>query len=300
MGPLRPAPDRYDFRDTDRLVAFAEQYDVAVHGHSLVWHRQLPDWLEEREWTRDELLPLLRDHVRTVVGRYRGRVASWDVVNEPLAEDGSGLRDNVWLRVIGPEYIELALAWAHEADPDARLYLNEYGAELPGVKADSYHALAAGLLERGAPLDVVGFEAHLLQHAVPDDLDVQFGRTLRRFAELGLATDVSELDVVQSSVPGGRGRFHQADVYRAVASACRDADRCGRLTTWGFSDRHSWLRGTGRTPAPLPLDCAYQPKPAHDAVREVLGERRHSPWTRGRAGGLPRTCAATPADRGRP
>ncbi len=273
MEPLRPAPGTYDFREADELVAFAERHGLAVHGHTLVWHRQIPDWVLDRSWTREELLVVLEDHVRTVVGRYRGRVASWDVVNEPLGHEGRGLRPSLWERVIGPEYIELALRWAHEADPGARLFVNEYGAELPGVKADAYRSLVAGLVERDVPLHGVGFQAHLRQHDAPADLEQQLLGTLRQFASLQLRTDITELDVAQTRQPGGRSLVEQADVYRAVAVACRRADSCRALSTWGFTDRHTWLAGTDYAPDPLPFDTAYRPKPALAALLGGLGGR---------------------------
>jgi len=126
FGPLYPDRDRYDFSDADTIVDFAEAHGMQVRGHTLVWHGQLPCWLTEENWRRNELSEILRQHIMTVVGHYRGRVVVWDVVNEAIADDGS-LRDTIWLQKIGPEYIEMAFRWAHEADSGTRLFYNDYG-----------------------------------------------------------------------------------------------------------------------------------------------------------------------------
>ena len=112
FGPVHPAPDRYDWRGADAIVEFAEEHDMLVRGHTLVWHRQLPAWVKDGDWTREELMEVLREHITTVVGRYKGRIVAWDVVNEAVEGNGE-LRDTIWLRVIGPEYFELAFRWAH-------------------------------------------------------------------------------------------------------------------------------------------------------------------------------------------
>ena len=125
FGLVHPDRDRYDFTDADYIVDFAEAHGMQVRGHNLVWHFQLPTWLTEGTWTRDELIAILHEHITTVVGHYRGRVAAWDVVNEAVGDDGS-LRDTIWLRGIGPEYVDMAFRWAHEADPDALLFYNDY------------------------------------------------------------------------------------------------------------------------------------------------------------------------------
>ena len=132
---------------------------------------QLPAWLTEGTWTRDELIAIIREHITTVVGHYRGRVAAWDVVNEGVGDDGS-LRDTIWLRGIGPEYIDMAFRWAHEADPDALLFYNDYAGEGLGTKSDAIYALVQGLLERGVPINGVGLQMHVSLRWSPQPQDV--------------------------------------------------------------------------------------------------------------------------------
>ena len=136
FGPIHPEPSEYDFTQPDALVAFAEEHDMKVRGHALVWHWQLPDWVEDRSWTREALIEVMREHIHTVVGRYKGKIYAWDVVNEAVGDNGR-LRDTIWLRTIGPEYVALAFQFAHEADPDALLFYNDYSAEAMNRKSEA-------------------------------------------------------------------------------------------------------------------------------------------------------------------
>jgi len=263
MDALAPAPDRLDFGRADDLVEWAAAHHIKVHGHTLVWHRQLPAWLEQRRWTRPELAAFLRRYVTTVVRHFRGRVGSWDVINEPLAADGS-LRRNVWLRVLGRGYIADALRWAHAADPSARLYINEFDVERNGPKRRAMYRLLRGLKRQGVPLDGIGLQAHLTTQWHPGGRELRW--VMGRYAALGLRVDVSELDVAIGPQAGELTR--QARIYRSVAAACRQEPACQRFATWGFTDSSTWL-GSGRRP--LPFDAAGQPKPAWQAVRAGLG-----------------------------
>src|SRR5262252_4880804 len=145
FGPIHPGPEMYNFANADAIVDFATSHKMAVKGHTLVWHSQLPGWVTGGTWTRESLMSVLHDHIMTVVGRYKGRVVWWDVVNEAMSDQGSGLRDTIWLRVIGPDYIEMAFRWAHEADPAAKLLYNDYFAEGLGVKSDAVFTLVRNL-----------------------------------------------------------------------------------------------------------------------------------------------------------
>jgi endo-1,4-beta-xylanase len=151
---------QYDFRAADRLVAFAEEHDMAIHGHTLVWHSCMPSWIQPRAYTRDEAIGLMRDFIKTMVGRYAGRIEIWDVVNEAIADGGGGLRETPWMSLIGEDYIELAFQFAHEADPDAKLFYNDYGIEFMNGKSDATYELVSDLLERGIPIHGVGLQAH--------------------------------------------------------------------------------------------------------------------------------------------
>jgi endo-1,4-beta-xylanase len=262
MDALAPEPGRLAFGEADALVRFARRHGVAVHGHALVWGKQLPGWVTARAWTAAELRSYLEGYISSVVGRYRGRVGSWDVVNEPLAPDGS-LRRNLWARVLGPGYIADALRFAHDADPGARLYVNDFNIEGRSRKTDGMVALLERLRRRGLPLDGVGLQTHLTgswRHS-----RAELRRTMHRYAALGLAVDISEMDVAIG--PGRAALARQARVYRTVASACRDLGACERFTTWGFTDASTWLGGSAR---PLPFSATGAAKPAWRAIAGEL------------------------------
>ncbi len=269
--PLRPSRERYDFDHADALVDFAEKHAMQVRGHTLVWHQQLPSWLTERDWTRDELIEILREHITTVVGRYRGRVAAWDVVNEAVADDGS-LRDTIWRQVIGPEYIDMAFRWAHEADPDALLFYNDYGGEVLGPKSDAIYALVRDLLQRDVPIHGVGLQTHVSLDWFPEPQDIaanvdSLSANMDRLSALGLVVHITETDVRIERPITEDELAKQARIYGAALEACLSAQNCKALVLWGFTDRHSWIPyafpGTG---AALVFDDAYRPKPAYHSL----------------------------------
>jgi endo-1,4-beta-xylanase len=266
-GPIHPARDRYDFARADAIVAFARAAGIAVHGHTLAWHTQNPAWLTAGAFPPAELEALLRDHVATVVGRYAGRVAAWDVVNEALAQDGTR-RPNLWHERVGPGYLALAFRAAHEADPQARLLYNDFGAEGTDAKADGLYRLLADLLDQGVPLHGVGFQMHVTAAGVPAE---SLARTLQRCASLGLDLYVTEMDVRLPVPPTARTLDAQAAVYRSTLQACLGQPAFKGFQTWGFTDRHSWIPGTyPGLGAALPLDERYAPKPAYGAIREAF------------------------------
>ena len=277
MDAVRPSRELYDFHDADAIVNFAEASDMQVRGHTLVWHEALPDWLEEGNFSRDELRAILREHITTVVEHYRGRVVAWDVVNEAVNDDGT-LRDSIWLRGIGPEYIEMAFRWAHEADPQAELFYNDYGGEGLGRKSDAIYTLARDLKERNVPIHGVGLQMHVSVVKHPDPQDVS--ENMARLANLGLEVDITEMDV---QLQDGAGTMEeklatQAHVYGDMAGVCRRSSACKQFITWGFTDRYSWIReSTNEQDMPLLFDESYQPKPAYQAVKEALAmNTRHS------------------------
>ena len=275
FGPLRPARNRYDFRDADAIVAFAQSHRMRIRGHTLVWKRQLPEWLTDETFTREELLAILHEHILRVVGRYRGRVYAWDVVNEALRNavpEGAGLdeamRPTLWFKGIGSDYIELAFRWAHEADPGALLFYNEAGAEALGPRSDAVYALVRRLLERGVPLHGIGLQMHLAAKAPPDTASV--AANMRRLAALGLDIHVTEMDVALAGAAGvpAEQLATQAAVYRDVLRTCLSVSRCTAFVMWGMTDRYTW-----RYPdTPLVLDRSYQPKPAFEALKAVLSD----------------------------
>ena len=272
---IHPAQDTYTFTDADYIVDFAMANQMAVRGHSLVWHEALPDWLTNGAWTRDELITILREHIFTVMHHYQGKIYAWDVVNEALNNDGS-MRDTIWLDMIGPEYIDLAFQWAHEADPHAVLFYNEFGVETPGAKQDALIKLLQGLLDRGIPIHGVGLQMH---SSNTSPTAAQLAQSIERISVLGLQVQVTEMDV---QIYDDTGTFEeklqrQAEQYRGALQTCLEKPACTGFTLWGFTDAHSWVFWLfGRAypdEAPLIFDPKYQPKPAYFAMTQVLGEK---------------------------
>ncbi|MDP0501547.1 MAG: endo-1,4-beta-xylanase [Verrucomicrobiota bacterium JB022] len=295
---IHPAPGRYNFAAADAYLAFAEAHGMEVIGHTLVWHSQTPDWVftdaKGNELTREELLERMREHIQTVVGRYRGRIKGWDVVNEAIDDDKSGLRDTPWRRIIGDDYLDYAFRFAREADPAAELYYNDYSLVEPGKRARTLTMLR-GLIERGIPVDGVGMQGHYHLHWPKlEEVD----RSIRDFASLGLKVMITELDV---DVLPSRNRPGMADIaHREEGGAAFNpytqglpdevqqqlADRYAelfavflqhrqsitRVTLWGLGDGESWLNNfpiPGRTNYPLLFDRALHPKPAYELVRQA-------------------------------
>ena len=270
FGPLRPTRTAFNFDDADFLVNFAQAHGMKVRGHTLIWHKQLPDWLTSGTFTRDELIAIMREHISTVVGRYRGRIYAWDVVNEAIADDGTGnLRDTIWSKGIGPDYIDMAFKLAHEADPDAKLFYNDFDAEGSGPKSDAVYALVKGMKERGVPIDGVGFQSHFKLGQLPDAADVD--ANMKRLAALGLQVQVTELDIRINLPNTDEDLQDQASQYRGYLQVCLDNSNCTMFVTWGFTDKYSWIPDNYYSQgAALPFDEAYQPKPAYQALMDTL------------------------------
>ncbi|MEU0671892.1 endo-1,4-beta-xylanase [Streptomyces sp. NPDC006172] len=265
-----PRQGVFDFSKGDAVVEFARANRQKVRGHTLLWHNQLPGWLTSRQWTADELRAVLKNHIQTEVRHYRGKIYAWDVVNEAFNEDGTW-RESIFYKTLGPGYIADALRWAHEADPKARLYVNDYNVEAVGPKSDAYYALAKQLKAQRVPLHGFGLQAHLaLQYGYPTSLE----DNLRRFARLGLDTALTEVDV-RMLLPATEEKLaQQADWYRDLTKACLAVRRCVGITVWDWTDKYSWIPaffpGEG---AALPWDEQFAPKPAYHAIRDALKRR---------------------------
>ncbi len=266
---LQPVQGQFDWSGADALVGFAEANGMAVRGHTLVWHMALPAWLEKGTFSPDQLRELLRSYIQATVGRYRGRIGTWDVVNEPLADTSGQLRRSVWLDALGPGYIADALRWAHEADPQAKLYINDFGVENLNRKSDALYAMVAKLRADGVPVDGVGFQTHVTIDTPPKTLR----DNLRRFADLGVEVAITELDVRSAGAATDASRSGQAVVYAGVLRDCLAVPRCVSLTVWGFTDAYSWIPpaypGWGNA---CLFDDAFRPKTAYGQIRQVLTE----------------------------
>ncbi len=272
LRELSIEPGVYDFTGSDALVDFALTNDMKIRATPLIWHMGLPGWLRDVTLTREEAAALMQRHILTLVGRYRGQIYAWDVVNEGVDVDGNGLRrSSLWMASIGPEYIPMAFRLAREADPNALLFYADYNAEDLSKKSDTVYTLVQGLVEDGVPIDGVAMQMHLQMDALPD-MD-EIAANIKRLNDLGLQVHISELDVRVQDVDGTmEERFNQqARVYRQIFELCLAAENCTGITTWGFTDRHTWIPGfTGSEDAPLLFDADYQPKPAYFAVMDVL------------------------------
>ncbi len=291
---VHPGPDAYRFDAADRYVAFGEKNKMFIVGHCLVWHNQTPRWVFQDDkgepLGRAALLERLHDHIRTVVGRYRGRIAGWDVVNEALSDDGS-LRPTPWLKLIGEDYLAKAFEFAHEADPRAELYYNDYSLENEAKRKGAVE-LIRKLQARGIAIAAVGLQGH-------DKMGwptlAQQSATIEAFSALGVKVNITELDidVLPAATRQPTAEVSQSaqaqDKLNPYASGLPDevqqalAKRYGdlfgvfakyrgvitRVTFWGVTDADSWLNDwpvKGRTSYPLLFDRNGEPKPAFEAV----------------------------------
>jgi endo-1,4-beta-xylanase len=261
---IEPVRGEFEFGPADDIVDRAREATQKVRGHTLVWHFQLPGWV--RKLGPRGLESALREHIAKVVGHYKDEVSVWDVVNEPVSDRG-GLRPSVFARRLGPGFIALAFRLAHAADPDAKLYLNEIGAEGINAKSNRFYEIVAQLKRDGVPIDGVGFQVHSNLAGLPGD----FVDNMRRFAALGLDIAITEADVGLRLPASPEALDAQARIYEQIVNACLSVS-CKSLTFWGFTDSRSWIPETqaGMGAATL-LDDKLQPKPAFGAVQRALG-----------------------------
>ncbi|MGW2279026.1 endo-1,4-beta-xylanase [Streptomyces sp. NPDC001770] len=261
-----PVQGQFNFAKGDVITDFAAQHGQTVRGHTLVWHSQLPSWVGALPSAQVEAA--MTHHITEEATHYRGAVAAWDVVNEPFNEDGT-FRTSPFYNAMGTGYVATALRAAHEADPDAKLYLNDYNIEGLGAKSDAMYALVTELLAEGVPLDGVGMQAHL---AVQYGFPYQMRANMQRFADLGLDVAVTELDVRMELPADAAKTTTQSSYYRQVVEACLAVGRCVGITVWDYTDKYSWVPSTfpGQGAANL-YDENLAPKPAFSAVRTALG-----------------------------
>lgn len=282
--PIHPQEDRWQFDRADALVEWAERHKLSIHGHTLVWHAQTPDWFF-RDSDKRAVTQRMKDHIQTLVGRYKGKIQSWDVVNEAINDGGNeetatteALRDSRWKQSIGPEFLTLAFKFAHETDPEATLYYNDYNIE-SGPKHASSLVLLKRLLSEEAPVHAVGIQGHWRSGEVPfEDID----KAISDYASLGLKVSITELDVTIRGASGGqfgggfgrRGsrpstpasaedlKLQAEDYAKLFAIFTKHKDVIERVTFWGLHDRRTWRRGQH----PLILDANGRPKPAYGAI----------------------------------
>ncbi len=266
---VHPSKSRFDFAETDKLVKFAEKNNMKLRGHTLVWHRQIPKWLTEGNFTREETIEILKDHIKTLVGRYRGKILAWDVVNEAIDDKTGKFRtDSFWYQKLGSDYIKLAFEFAREADPTTKLYYNDYSAEGMNAKSDGVYNLLKELKKQKAPIDGIGWQMHVVN---PFRIEPQHHENAKRLAELGLELSITEMDVRMNLPATAEDLQKQADAYRDVANFCLALSSCKALLIWGFTDKYSWIpnefKNTGDA---LIFDKFYKSKPAYAAFHEAF------------------------------
>ena len=290
MGPLRPTEQIYNWRRGDSIIAFAQRNNLKARGHTLVWHHagQTPKWIFQdngKQASKELVLKRLEQHIKTVVGRYKGKIYAWDVANEVISDKRDEyLRPSDWYKITGEEYIAKAFHWAHEADPNALLFYNDYN-EIDPVKREKMFRLVKSLKDAGVPIHGIGMQAHW---AVNEPTRGQLDSTLKRFADLGLQIHITELDVsvypkehdarerrkddtnTAFTAEKEQAQINQYKMFFELFSKYRK--NINSVTFWNLSDKYSWLDNfpvVGRKDYPLLFDQNLKPKKAYWEVVKV-------------------------------
>jgi endo-1,4-beta-xylanase len=268
MGPTLRAAGVWCFENTDPIADFARANGQTMRGHTLLWHNMNPKWVLNGGFNRKQLLDIVHDHIFEMVPRYKDVVTAWDVVNEVVELTDGSLHDTFWLRGIGPDYIERAFRWARRADPECKLFYNDWVGEGEGRDWTLMYDFLRRQLDQGVPIDGVGLQMHLPLEELPACDDIEKG--LDRFESLGLEIHITELDV-KIKMPASPGDYDkQAEVYGWFARLVRERKSVTSLVVWGVTDKHSChnevKQGYGDA---LLFDRAYNPKPAYHAMREA-------------------------------
>lgn len=282
---LRPAPDQYRFEPADWLQQWATSKGLQFRGHTLLWPDGEPDWVSGVV-TKANADKLLREHVSRVAGHYKGKMHSWDVVNEvvfPKHGNPFGLRDSVWLRALGPEYITLAFRTASEADPKAMLFHNDAHLDYDDVRGNERRAAVLNLLrhwrETNVPIDGLGIQAHLTA-AGPNFNPQKLREFLKSVAGLGLVIMISELDVNDKALPAQQRSEVSSSACYDYLSVVLDEPAVMGVVTWGLSSKYSWMNSGADRTAGLPLDAEFQPAPMLHALARAFDEAPARPQPR--------------------
>lgn len=259
-----PSNGTFNFGPGDQIVSYAQANGERVRCHNLVWQSQLPSWVSALP--ASQVQAAMETHITTEATHYKGKCYAWDVVNEPFNSDGSFVSDP-FFNAMGSGYIADALRTAHAADPNAKLYLNDYNIEGENAKSNAMFSLAQSLLAQGVPLNGIGFESHFILGQVPSDMEAN----MQRFANLGLDVAVTELDDRITLPATSANLQQQATDFSNVVKACLGVSRCVGVTQWAVGDADSWVPGTfsGQGAATM-FDQNYNPKPAFTAVQSTL------------------------------
>ena len=273
-----PSQNSFNYGGSDAIMWVADRFDQVVRGHTLAWQSHVPEWVSQdgrknnHNFTRRQLLDILKNHIFNVVGKYKGKIREWDVCNEVLDDDQSivrtdptayTLRPSIWATYIGEEFIDSAFVWAHQADPQAKLFINDYGVEFAGsTKAEAYYNLVKRLKDKGLPIGGCGLQCHF----TTGELDtLKLEKNIQRYATLGLDCIITELDIALDDPTAADALDLQAKEYGAITRIFLRNDNCPTMLIWGISDNHSW-----RENQPLLYDSSLKPKPAYYNVHAQL------------------------------
>ena len=274
MMLIHPEADRFDFSKGDEIVAFAAKTGKRMHGHTLVWHNQVPQWMKDFQGDQKAWEELLKTHIQTVVSHYKGKVSGWDVVNESFLDDGS-LRPSLWADHI-PDYIAKSFKWAHEADPTAVLFYNDYGQDGHPKKMQAILSIVTDMKRRGIPIHGLGLQMHINIDSKKEEIR----QVIEQSVQTGLAIHFSELDIAVN--PKNNPEFSydekaanaQNDLFSFVFKSFQaiPAKQQYGITFWNVSDKDSWLRGYFKRPKEYPLlfDENYTKKPGYKTLINSL------------------------------
>jgi endo-1,4-beta-xylanase len=267
---LRPSPTTYDFFWADSMVAFALKNNMVVRGHTLVWHDQLSTWVTNGNYSAAQADSILKDHITTVMTRYKGKVGIWDVVNEAMGDDASIRTSSYWYQKLGAGYIERAFTLAHAVDPTAKLFYNDYNIEGVNAKSDAVYAMIQGLLAKGVPINGIGFQGHFVVGQLPTQASMM--TNLARFAALGLTIQITEFDDRIPLPVSAANLAQQATDFTTIFNVCLQTPACNAVELSNTFDAETWVLTTfPGFGSPGILDETFQRKPAFSAVSKALG-----------------------------
>ncbi|EEA22369.1 hypothetical protein TMatcc_008189 [Talaromyces marneffei ATCC 18224] len=273
--PTEPTQGTYTFSDGDQIASLAKSNNDYLRCHTLAWYNQLPSYITSGSWTNQTLIAALQEHIKGVVTHYKGQCYAWDVVNEALNEDGT-YRQNVFYQHIGEAYIPIAFAAAAAADPNAKLYYNDYNIEYAGAKATGAQGIVKLVKAAGGRIDGVGFQSHFIVGQTPS-LAAQKAN-LASFTALGVDVAITELDIRMTLPDTSALQAQQSTDYQTTTTACVQTKGCVGITIWDFTDKYSWVPGTfsGQGDA-CPWDSNYNKKPAYYGILAGLKSGSGSP-----------------------
>ena len=272
IAAIHPAQNTFNWADADWLVDFALQNKKRVHGHTLIWYQSLPAWVTGFQGDSTAWETLLKTHIQTVVSHFKGKVGSWDVVNEAFEDDGT-LRKSIWWQKLGPDYIARCFQYAHEADSDALLFYNDYGQEYSPAKRSAITNMINGLISRGIPIHGIGLQMHTRYNMTQANL----AAAITSAAQTGLKVHIAELDIAVNPNNDPALVFtpelaaQQAQQYKFIIQTYYGIPKAQQfgITTWNVSDADSWIPPTYKRPDwPLPFDSNYRRKQAYYAILE--------------------------------